>query len=193
MHQHRKTARVGKSSQARWQIMAVVGVMILVVVVLALKRTSPSATAPAASPATTAPTLNPEPTEADSNPVANSNSVAASNLVAPADGESPQAHLERMMAEGRPVFAFFHSMSCAQCIEMNRIVEQVHPDFAEQVALVDVDVYDEANQTLLQMAQIRVIPTLIFIDQAGEGKGFTGVMPADTLRAALQALAGDTP
>ena len=77
---------------------------------------------------------------------------------------------------------------------MTEIVEQVYPDFAEQVALVDVNVYDDANQSLLQRAGIRVIPTLIFIDRTGAGQGYTGVMPAEELQEALTTLAaGGTP
>ena len=73
---------------------------------------------------------------------------------------------------------------------MTRIVEQVHPDFKDRVYLVDVNVYDKGNQNLLRRANLRVIPTLIFIDRNGEAKGYTGVMPADALREQLEALVG---
>ncbi len=37
----------------------------------------------------------------------------------------------------------------------------------------------------LRAAGIRVIPTLVFIDRSGTAQGFTGVMPADQLKAVL--------
>lgn len=119
---------------------------------------------------------------------------AVETSLAPRAGELPQAHLDRLMEEKQPIFAFFHSNTCYQCAEMVKIVEQVYPDFATQVALVDVNVYDDANQALLQQAGIRVIPTLIFIDRTGQGQGATGLMPAEDLREVLTALAaGGTP
>lgn len=103
---------------------------------------------------------------------------------------SPEAQVDRLRAEGKPIFAFFHSNTCKQCIDMTAIVEQVYPDFNGRVYLVDVNVYDKGNQNLLQRAGIRVIPTLIFINGQGEGRSFTGVMQPDVLREQLNTLAG---
>jgi len=119
---------------------------------------------------------------------------AVATSLAPRAGESPEAHLDRLLEEGQPVFAFFHSYTCYQCTEMDKLVQQIHPAFAEHVALVDVDVYDTANRSLLQRAGIQVIPTLIFIERTGEGRGYTGMMPAEQLEEMLAALAaGGTP
>lgn len=101
----------------------------------------------------------------------------------------PEAQLDQHLASGRPILAFFHSSTCVQCVQMTEIVEEVYPDFSDRVALVDVNVYDERNQNLLRRARIQVIPTLIFIDRDQQGKNYSGVMPADSLRAELQALA----
>lgn len=48
---------------------------------------------------------------------------------------------------------------------------------------------DESNQNLLRRARIQIIPTLVFIDRDQQEKGYSGVMPADALRAELEALA----
>lgn len=182
------------SSLSPWQIAVIAGVIVLIVGVLWLKnrpamlesagaKAQPTLGVHGGSTALTTP-----------QPVPATSTAADSNALAPHAGELPEAHLDRLLEEGQPVFAFFHSTTCAQCIEMTKIVEQVYPDFAEQVALVDVNVYDDANQTLLQRAGIRVIPTLIFIDRAGAGQGYTGVMPAEQLQEALTTLAaGGTP
>jgi thiol-disulfide isomerase/thioredoxin len=106
-------------------------------------------------------------------------------------GELPAEQLERAMRAGLPTLAFFHSNNCDQCIEMTRIVEQVYPEFAESVVLVDVNVYDEQNQSLLRRASIRYIPTLIFFDQNGQGTASVGVTQPDLLRDQLAALTGE--
>ena len=105
-------------------------------------------------------------------------------------GELPEAHLERLLASGQPTFAFFHSNNCVQCIKMMEVVEQVYPEFDDSVALVDVNVYDKANTSLLQRAQIRAIPTQIFFDRTGQGRVLMGAMTPDQFREQMQTLAG---
>ncbi|MFP4345802.1 MAG: thioredoxin family protein [Anaerolineales bacterium] len=115
--------------------------------------------------------------------------VDTQDALAPREGESPEAHLDRLLEEQQPVLAFFHSMTCYQCTEMARIVEQVYPDFAGQIALVDVNVRDDANRSLLQRAGIRVIPTVVFVDRTGQGEMVTGMVPAEELQEKLASLA----
>lgn len=103
----------------------------------------------------------------------------------------PEAQLDQFLTAGKPTLAFVHSTICEKCVRMSEIVQQVYPDFADTVALVDVDVYDTRNTNLLQHLGIRVIPTLIFIDRTGQGQGYMGVMEPDAFREQLQALAGE--
>jgi thioredoxin-like negative regulator of GroEL len=102
----------------------------------------------------------------------------------------PEQQLGQLLAEKRPTLAFFHSNTCQQCIEMTEIVQQVYPEFARSVALVDVNVYDERNARLLQVARIRVIPTLVFYNRDGQAQTATGVMQPAQLRQVLKALGG---
>ena len=102
----------------------------------------------------------------------------------------PQVQLEQVLKAGQPALAFFHSNTCQQCIEMIGIVEEVYPEFSDSVALVDVNVYDERNASLLQQVQLQFIPTLIFYDQSGEAQVVVGVMQAEQLRQTLAILAG---
>lgn len=71
---------------------------------------------------------------------------------------------------------------------MMAVVDEVYPAFSEKVALVDVNVYDSANQNLLQRARISSTPTQVFIDTTGAGNGILGVMSADELTQQLQVL-----
>jgi thioredoxin-like negative regulator of GroEL len=104
-------------------------------------------------------------------------------------GDLPATQLQNALAEHRPTLAFFHSYTCQQCIEMIGIVEQVYPDFAEVIVLVDIDVDGERNEPLLRQVGLQYIPTLIFYDRTGQGQIFVGVMEAEQLRQTLMALA----
>ena len=102
--------------------------------------------------------------------------------------ETPETQLDRLLSEEKPIFVFFHSTNCQSCIDMMGIVYQVYPEYEDDVALVDVNVYDTANQKLLQRAQINTIPTQVFIDASGKGTMAVGVMTTDQLRQQLQIL-----
>jgi len=104
-------------------------------------------------------------------------------------GELPATQFQNALVEHRPMLAFFHSNNCDQCIEMIKIVEEVYPEFADSMVLVDVNVYDERNAPLLRQVGLQYIPTLIFYDRAGQGQVSVGVMEADQLRQALAVLA----
>lgn len=104
----------------------------------------------------------------------------------------PQEQLEQVLQAGQPALVFFHSNTCQQCIEMIGIVGEVYPEFADSVAMVDVNVYDERNADLLQEVRLQFIPTLIFYDQDGQPEVFVGVMPAEQLRQRLASLGEGT-
>lgn len=103
--------------------------------------------------------------------------------------KAPEAQLDWYLENEQPVFVFFHSTTCKTCTDMMVIVDQVYPEFKDQVGLVDVDVYASWNEDLLRQARITNIPTQVFINGKGEGKTMIGGMPPEELRAQLQALA----
>lgn len=102
--------------------------------------------------------------------------------------ETPEQQLDRYLESGELVFAFIHSTNCQSCIDMMQTVDIVYPEYKDQIALVDVDVYDPINQKLLQRAGVSYIPTQIFIDPTGEGKVMVGAMSPDDLRSAMNEL-----
>jgi thiol:disulfide interchange protein len=99
--------------------------------------------------------------------------------------ETAEEQLDRLLESGELVFAFIHSTDCQTCKDMMQTVDQVYPEFKDQIALVDVDVYDPVNQSLLQRAKISYIPTQIFIDSSGEGLVTVGAMSPDDFRKSL--------
>jgi len=201
------TKKHARKTQLIVQPAILIGVVLTVAVILVLKAqqsssdaaarllptTTGSGTAAAqVSPPTRATASSPDVTSSPA--ITSSPDVTSSPAAAPTmidlSAQSPEAQVDWLLAEKQPIFAFFHSNTCQQCIDMTKIVEQVYPDFNGRVYLVDVNVYDQRNQNLLRRANLRVIPTLIFIDRSGEAWGYTGVMPADALREQLQTLAG---
>ena len=104
--------------------------------------------------------------------------------------ESPEAQFDRYLQEEKPVFIFFHSNNCESCIMMMATVDQVYPNYENEVALVDVNVYDPINEKFLQRAGINTIPTQVFVDASGEGKVTIGVMTANQLDQQLDLLSG---
>lgn len=103
--------------------------------------------------------------------------------------KAPEDQMNWYLENEQPVFVFFHSTTCKTCTDMMSIVDQVYPEFKDQVGLIDVDVYDSFNENLIRSAGITNIPTQVFIDGEGEGKTMIGGMQPEELRAQLQALA----
>jgi len=101
----------------------------------------------------------------------------------------PETQLDWYLANHQPVFVFFHSTTCQTCIDMMGVVDQIYPEFKDQVGLVDVNVYQTWNENLLSRARITNIPTQVFINEKGEGKTLIGGMQPDELRAELHTLA----
>jgi len=100
----------------------------------------------------------------------------------------PEAQLERALSAGKPALAFFHSNTCEQCVTMIATVEQVYPEFASSVALVDVNVYDPDNEPMLKKVKLNLIPTIVLYDRAGQGQYYVGVIDADVLHLLLSTL-----
>ena len=105
-------------------------------------------------------------------------------------GSLPEVQLEEALSAGKPALAFFHSNNCEQCLIMIHTVEQVYPEFRDSVALVDINVYDPNNETLMGKVGLQYIPTLIFFDQQGQDQTHVGVMTAEILRQRLSSLTG---
>ena len=102
--------------------------------------------------------------------------------------ESPADFLRAALDKNLPVLAFFHSNTCDSCLQMVEIVDRVYPEFAHSVTLVDVNVYDRQNESLLNEVGLQYIPTLFFYDTSGKRQTHIGVMEARQLRQILSDL-----
>ena len=100
----------------------------------------------------------------------------------------PAVQLQNALAQKHPTLAFFHSNNCHQCQVMMETVAQVYPEFNNSITLVDINVYDKRNESLLRQVGLQYIPTLIFYNRAGKEQVSVGVMEAEKLRQTLAAL-----
>ena len=164
-HHKQKPSPEKKAPLTQWGL--IVGALVLVGAVLILKTLSSDASL--------------SPVEEATGPAALATHPAATPI--------PEVQLDCLLEAGEPAFVFFHSNTCDQCVRMAEIVAEVHPSFANRVALVDVNVYDEQNANLIRRAGVQAIPTLVFVDHAGQTQGYVGVMEPDDLRHQLQILA----
>lgn len=119
------------------------------------------------------------------------------SLTAPrTDGGKQTASLtlEDALAQGKPVYILFHSLTCEPCKEMEAVVRRVIPAFDGQITYLDVNVYDESRQDLVNQFRIETIPTSVFLDARGNTvSSFVGVMTDEQLRAYLEKLSsGET-
>lgn len=178
-----------RAQVTRWWRPAIIGgVLLSVALVLLLKYRAASPPAAIGSAAQATATLPEAVGQTQATAVLPQGEGLASAASLP--DELPEAQLERLLAEGQPTLAFFHSTNCVQCVKMMEVVEQVYPEFSDQVALVDVNVYDPSNASLLQRARIQAIPTQVFIDSTGRGLVVIGAMDAQGFRDRMQALVG---
>jgi thioredoxin 1 len=117
--------------------------------------------------------------------------ISKEGSAGPARAASLEAQLDQALAAGRPTVVFLHSYDCVPCKQMIDVVDQVYPEFAASVVLVDVDVYDPTNLSLMRRERLQAIPTLVFYNRLGGRQVHVGVMPAEQLHGTLRSLAGD--
>lgn len=165
------------AAKPNWLLSVLVIASIAVVIVgLILLKNRPQEAVALSSAQASAPTSQVSPS-ATRNPAA---------MAGPFKPGSPEEQLDQSLAAGRPVLVFMHSNNCQSCIDMTKVVNQVYPEFAGQVALVDVDVYDDANGPLMQRLGLRYIPTVVVFDKAGQAAQNVGAMKPDAFRTFLR-------
>jgi thiol:disulfide interchange protein len=130
------------------------------------------------------------PTAQSSSPAARSGAATqdkpAAAVAGPLKPSSLMDQLDLALANKKPVLVFMHSNNCQSCIDMMKIVNQVYPEFADQIVLIDVDVYDDANAELMERLKLRYIPTIVVYNNQGRSWQNIGPMQEDGFRAYLR-------
>jgi len=122
-----------------------------------------------------------------------------SQAVSPVPGDTgsisaSQQALDQAKGASLPVLLNFHSTQCTPCIEIEKVIKEVEPEYAGRVAFIIVDVYDASEQDLCAQYGIETIPTTVFLDTTGQiTEGYTGVIDAASMRQMLDRLVSGPP
>ncbi len=105
-------------------------------------------------------------------------------------GRSPsEVLLEQAKAEGKPVLLKFGSGRCLPCIEMDRNINSIRPDYEGNAAIIIVDLNDRREYDFAMKYNVETIPTTIFFNRDGTvADSYVGVMTPDELRNRLNSL-----
>ncbi len=102
--------------------------------------------------------------------------------------------LEQARSASLPVLLNFHSTQCIPCIEIEKVIKEVEPEYAGRVAFIIVDVYDQSEYGLCMDYGIQTIPTTYFLDAQGQPVGgYVGVIDAASMRQILDRLVSGQP
>ncbi len=111
-------------------------------------------------------------------------------LPAPGSGPDPVAAYEDALEAGLPIYVLFHSATCPSCVEITAASVDARPDYEGSVTFVDVVTDDPRSRPLFSRFNFQFIPTLFFLAPDGSVVDqHTGPLPAEELRARLDALA----
>ena len=150
-----------------------------------------------ASVSSTAPTENKAPvssTVPDEDKVAVSSAGTAENK-APASSAAPTeskiplssaATIEEAKKNGESMWLLFRSTTCAPCVEMQKIFDQLESDYKGKVRFIAIDVNDRTNIEILRSWKIKYIPTTFIIDGTGKlSYQNVGIIPTVDLKKEL--------
>lgn len=91
--------------------------------------------------------------------------------------------------EVRPVWLLFRSSTCVPCIEMQKTMDALHPEFKGKVDFITVDVNDPNNRDTVLRFQVRYIPvTYLFDRNKTTYFHYVGALPVQDMRNKLQSL-----
>lgn len=126
-----------------------------------------------------------ENTETPNNGNQKSESAGTSNE----DPKAGQNQQSTKTEEALPIWLLFRSTTCIPCVEMQKTMDALQPEFKGKVEFIPIDVNDRANQELLVKFQIRYIPTTYLYDR-NKKLYFqqVGAMSVEDMRSKLQGL-----
>lgn len=97
-----------------------------------------------------------------------------------------EREIDTALENGDSIWILFKSTTCEPCVKMQKIFDQLKPEYEGKVRFIEVDVNDRANINLLQKYKLQYVPTSYILD--GQGNityQNVGVIPLDELTAEL--------
>ncbi len=102
------------------------------------------------------------------------------------------AAYDAAIAEGRPIFLNFGLSYCANCAEMEKTIQEVLPEYTDEVIYLHVMTDEPSGRELAQRFAFQFVPTSYFIRADGEIlDSYTGKLDAAGVRQYLDALLAD--
>jgi len=95
--------------------------------------------------------------------------------------------IEQAIKNGDSMWLLFRSTTCVPCVEMQKVFDQLQPEYKDKVRFIAIDVNDENNADVLNAWQIRYIPTTFIVDAAAKKITYqnVGVIPVEDLKKEL--------
>ncbi|MEN6461475.1 MAG: thioredoxin family protein [Syntrophomonas sp.] len=109
--------------------------------------------------------------------------------VPPVENKAPgnsAAAIEQAKNNGESMWLLFHSTTCAPCVEMHKIFNQLQPAYQGKVRFIEIDVNDQVNIELNQAWKIQYVPTTFIINSKGQiSYQNVGIIPVEDLKKEL--------
>jgi thiol-disulfide isomerase/thioredoxin len=113
----------------------------------------------------------------------------ASNSATPTESTASAgsaALIEQARKNGESMWLFFRSTTCVPCVDMQKIFDQIQPEYQGKVRFIAIDVNDRKNIEIIKTWKIQYIPTSFIIDSAGKvSYQNVGVIPVENLKKEL--------
>ena len=93
--------------------------------------------------------------------------LAASGTPAPKTFDADA--VQRAMQQGKPMVVEFGASGCASCRAMKPILEALHRDHGERIAVLNIDILKERGYA--SRYRILIMPTQVFFDAQGREIG----------------------
>lgn len=94
-------------------------------------------------------------------------------------------------AVNQPKLLHFSQTMCSECKKLEGYYGQIKQEYQEKVVFVDIDVADGKPETnaLMQKYNVRVVPTLVFINKKGQVVKVTeGAIPKEEIERYLDSI-----
>jgi len=111
------------------------------------------------------------------------------NSAAPADttvSGGSAAVIDQARNNGESMWLLFRSTTCVPCVEMQKVFDQLEPNYKGKIRFIAIDVNDRSNMGVLRTWKIQYIPTSFIIDSTGKvSYQNVGVIPVEDLKKEL--------
>jgi len=94
--------------------------------------------------------------------------LAAANVWTQSKSDKPQARSEAKTEKLLVTFVELGSVKCIPCRQMQPVMKAIEEKYGKQVSVVFYDVWKPDQREYAEKYGIRVIPTQVFLDEAGK-------------------------